>query len=328
MSALQQRDLSENPSCPACGNGEIPPPILYESSRFSLNRPVGLSRCPACRLYFTRPRLVDHNLDYCLADYETVVAKYGPDARAGSFCKNDNYIYYLKTVERMLKERGRRPPYNLLDIGSHCGFFLRLAAGMGFRAYGIEPAASKVRFAREMNGVEMIDEGYFHAESHAGVSFDLVTMFDVLEHIPQPVSLLQMARRRLKKGGLVLCKVPHIQFYLYWRRLVSVLGRLGILPRFPTFPGDPPAIDRSSPLPGFFDLFEHVVHYDCDALPAVFGRAGFLHREVLPAPPTNTRGHYLNPMRTLNYHLARLLFSIQGRPGPFAQGLLIFAGES
>jgi hypothetical protein len=123
----------------------------------------------------------------------------------------------------------------------------------------------------------------------------------------------------------VLCKVPHVQFYLGFRRLVDALGRLSILPAYPTFSSEPPLDKRCSEIPPFFDLFEHVVHYDEDAVKAVFGRAGFVHWRLIPAPPTNPRGHFLNVPRSLFYHLSRLLYAATGRHGSFTHGLIIMS---
>jgi SAM-dependent methyltransferase len=269
--------------------------------------------------------LVDHNVDPRVAAYDYIVDKYGGEARENNFHKNRNYRYYLRLAEAHMREMGRSQPYTILDIGSHCGFFLRFATENGWKAYGIEPAAPMVRFAREMNRVQHIEEGFFDTNSYSGQRFDLVTMFDVLEHIADPVGLLQPVRERLADGGLVLCKVPHVGFYLSWRATVDRLGKLGVLPPFPTFLSEPPEDARSSQLPGFFDLFEHVVHYDDNAVEAVFRRAGFQNWTLLPAPPTNPRGHHLNLPRTLVYRFSKVIHSLVKKNSPLTHGLLILA---
>ena len=82
---------------------------------------------------------------------------------------------------------------------------------------------------------------------------------------------------------------------------------------------------RGTTVPGFFDLFEHVVHYDRRASREILQRAGFGSVELLPAPPTNPFGHYLNVLRTLTYRIARVLHRVGFRPGPLTHGLLILA---
>jgi SAM-dependent methyltransferase len=298
---------------------------VYEASVHSRGEIVGLSRCPDCRLYFTRPRLRDHNVDPRVTSYDYIVDKYGGEARRDDFHKNGNYRRYLSLAEAHLRQANRVGPYAVLDIGSHCGFFVRFASENEWQAFGVEPAPPLVRFARELNGVHTIEEGFFDERSHEGRSFDLVTMFDVLEHIPDPVALLSKVRARLRPGGLILCKVPHVRFYLGFRRWVEALGRLSILPRFPTFSSEPAPELRRSEVPPFFDLFEHVVHYDDDAVGAVFSRAGFARTRLLPAPPTNPRGHYLNVPRSLFYQLTRLVYAVSRRHGRWTHGLIIMA---
>lgn len=322
---LTKLAVTEDPPCPVCGRLEIPPPSIYEASVHSRGAIVGLSRCPDCRLYFTRPRLVEHNVDPRVTSYEYILEKYGGEARANNFHKNDNYRLYLRLAATHLMKAGRKPRYSVLDIGAHCGFFVRFASENGWQAYGVEPAAPLVRFGREMNGVGTLAEGFFDERVHAGRGFDLVTLFDVLEHLPDPVRLLEKVRARLMPGGLVLCKVPHVRFYLGFLGMVRAAGRVGILPEFPTFDCEPPTDRRHSEVPPFFDLFEHVVHYDENAVSAVFGRAGFGQWSLLPAPPTNPPGHYLNLPRRLFYGLSRTAHRITGRHGRLTHGLIIAA---
>lgn len=321
----EQTAKTEKPPCPACGREEVSSPLVYEASIHSRGQVVGLSRCPDCRLHFTRPRLVEHNVDPRVTSYDYILEKYRDEAEQGNFHKNSNYALYLSLAQRHLRNQGDDPPYRVLDIGSHCGFFLRFASELGWHAQGIEPAPPLVRFAREVNRVEHIEQGFFDERSIPGERFHLVTMFDVLEHIPEPTRLLSAVRERLADGGLVLCKVPHVQFYLTWRSAVAALGRVGLLPSYPTFLNAPPPGERDSSLPGFFDLFEHVVHYDANAVEAVFSRAGFRHWKLLPAPPTNPRGHYLNLPRSGVYQLARAHHAVRRRPGALTHGLLILA---
>ena len=193
---------------------------------------LGLSRCPDCLVHFTRPRLVEHNVAPRQAAYEHILEKYGRAAESGEFSKNKNYIHYLWLAEGRLEGAGRDGPYSVLDIGAHCGFFLRVAKERGWQVFGIEPAEPLVRFARDKNGLDTIQRAFFDKHSFSGMDFDLITMFDVLEHLADPVGILRTARERLRSGGLVICKVPHVQFYLRWRAPVSVLGKLGLLPRY------------------------------------------------------------------------------------------------
>ena len=216
----------------------------------------------------------------------------------------------------------------MLEIGSHCGFFLRYAKEQGWTAKGVEPAPSCVRFAREVNGIDSIHQGYYGPDCFSGERFDVVAMFDVLEHISEPVEVLSTAWRHLREGGLAICKVPHVGFYLAWHRKVTTLGRLGILPRYPTRLKEPREEDRVSKLAGFFDLFEHVVHYDEEAVRVVFGNAGFTSTRVLPAPPTNPPHDPLNLPRTVVHGAALLMHRMGRKPGRWTHGLIVLASSA
>ena len=279
----------------------MPEPMLYEASKLSGNQVLGLSHCPGCGLYFTRPRLADHNVQTQKASYDAVRRKYLAHAERGLFHKDRNYRLYLRLAESHLRRSGVDGPYSLLDIGAHCGFFLRRAKEQGWTVAGVEPSAAHARFARDVNGTAPIEDGYFDTESLPGRRFHLIAMLDVLEHIPNPVEVLAAARTKLHPGGLVLAKVPHLGFYRFWRKPVRWLGRLGMLPFFPTFDTKPPPELRDAPRAGFFDLFEHVVHYESSTAKSIFARAGLDHVEQRPAPPTNPPGDPLNLPRSIVY---------------------------
>lgn len=99
----------------------------------------------------------------------------------------------------------------LLDLGSFTGSWLRAAADEGLSAHGVEGLAEAVTFAREhfpnlklLHGrTEDLGPGVF------GGQFDLVTMWETLEHTFDPVSSLQRAAAALRPGGLIALSVPN-----------------------------------------------------------------------------------------------------------------------
>ncbi|MBA4300747.1 Methyltransferase domain-containing protein [Algoriphagus alkaliphilus] len=96
----------------------------------------------------------------------------------------------------------------LLDFGSGKGQFLTVAKEMGWKGIGIETARERAAFAMEKYGVEVLSELY-----HGGIigsgTFDLITLNHVLEHLPDPLNLVQeLLEQNLAPNGLVYIEVP------------------------------------------------------------------------------------------------------------------------
>lgn len=95
---------------------------------------------------------------------------------------------------------------SLLDVGAGNGYFVALAAReFGIRASGIEISSEEIRFAREMLGVELIKED---VARHKDI-YDVVTCFNVLEHVPDPRAFLSVIATNVKPGGLLVLTTPN-----------------------------------------------------------------------------------------------------------------------
>lgn len=95
-----------------------------------------------------------------------------------------------------------------LDVGASSGEFVYLMRHQGMAARGIEPHAGYAGFARERLGLDVL-AGALQEHGHAAIgSFDLVTMFHVLEHLVDPVAELRRLAGLLRPGGLLLIEVP------------------------------------------------------------------------------------------------------------------------
>ncbi len=101
-------------------------------------------------------------------------------------------------------------PRRSLDIGSSSGEFVYLMHTLGFQAKGIEPHAGYATYARNMLGIDVnnvtLQQGL---ASEAAWSLDLISMFHVLEHLPDPVSALRTMGEKLKPEGLLYIEVPN-----------------------------------------------------------------------------------------------------------------------
>ena len=125
----------------------------------------------------------------------------------------------IETVERVLAYLLRRrfsriPPFGSqnprrsLDIGCGTGAYVLLLQQLGWDAWGVEPDPQAVLCARA-KGCRNVVAGTLEDVDFEDASFDLVTIWDVLEHTHSPRALLQNARRILRPDGLLMLKVPN-----------------------------------------------------------------------------------------------------------------------
>jgi len=107
---------------------------------------------------------------------------------------------FLDTVRTLLD---MPPEYiRLLDVGCSSGAFLKTATALGYCAQGVEPSAPAVRTAQEA-GLD-VRQGLLQDANYPAESFDVVTLFEVIEHLKEPQVLLTEIQRVLRPGGILL----------------------------------------------------------------------------------------------------------------------------
>jgi len=108
----------------------------------------------------------------------------------------------LASLEAMLgKGRGE---ISLLDVGCSRGTFLKMAASLGVNCEGVEPAPEAAAVAVQA-GLK-VRQGFLEDLGLPSDSYDVITLFEVIEHIRDPAPLLRECRRLLKKGGLLVIR--------------------------------------------------------------------------------------------------------------------------
>jgi SAM-dependent methyltransferase len=97
----------------------------------------------------------------------------------------------------------------LLDVGCATGTFLRAVreAG-GWETHGVEMSSAAVQIARERYGLD-VSAGTLEAAAFPNEMFDAVTLWDVLEHLPDPAASLTEIWRILKAAGVLILRVPN-----------------------------------------------------------------------------------------------------------------------
>jgi len=120
------------------------------------------------------------------------------------------------------KETGK-----LLDVGCGLGFFVKavLDAKPKWEATGYEISTQAVAFANKENGLKSVYAGLVQNSKLPDNSFDIITLWDVIEHIPKPHSLLNYLYSLLKPGGILFLQTPNFPIQLAKANLkVSLKG--------------------------------------------------------------------------------------------------------
>jgi SAM-dependent methyltransferase len=133
-------------------------------------------------------------------DGETYKRRFQPFGADNPIDKNPSvHRKRLKRIQKVV----RLPPEEtrLLDIGCNLGTFLQLAKKQGYLGTGVEPDADAVE-AGLRSGLD-IRCGYLHQINLGEARYDIVTLFEVVEHLKDPTGLLKECQRVLKPGGFL-----------------------------------------------------------------------------------------------------------------------------
>lgn len=180
-------------ACRVCGGGTRPSALLA---------PLPFATCEACDFTFREDR-----------GEQAVHAIY----ESGAYTESCHAEY---SDPRTLEERRHQArvrldfvaPHarcgRLLDVGAAGGAFVEQALARGFEAEGVEPSPEFAAFAHESLGVPVRATTVEQA-GLADASLDVVTMWHVLEHVPDPVAVLALLRDALRPGGVVAIEVPN-----------------------------------------------------------------------------------------------------------------------
>ena len=194
---------ASGPRCLVCGSdGNV---RLYQLSRFDIHR------CTACDQVYLFPLPSEAQIAALFARLYTDGLGDVPELR-------DYYAACFDASPTSPVVRGSRTWLTaiqrhasggrLLDIGCGTGIFCHAAESFGWEVQGIDEAEEAVAFAREHYGLT-IHLGSFESLDVTPESFDLVTMWDVIEHSRAPRRLLEEAIRCLKPGGLIAISTPN-----------------------------------------------------------------------------------------------------------------------
>ena len=202
--------------CNLCGSDSYK--IIYKSTyakKDFLKKPISsfsyasndkargnIVQCKKCGLVYMNPRDKDIN-----SLYKEVEDPYYFSSRNDRI---ETFEQDIKELESVMKSQ-RGLSKKVMDIGCNYGFFLDVAEKHGWDAYGCELSKKQFEFASK-NHKNVYNRELAKCNFKPDY-FDVVTLYDVIEHVPNPLSLLKDCNRSLKKWGVVVVCTPNISSF-------------------------------------------------------------------------------------------------------------------
>ena len=189
--------------CPLCEGNASTLVHRVNVRRHDLERAFELRKCSACDLVYVDPRPSDEDL----------ARLYDGDFY---FSTGWSYAALAATVIELIQSRRRHrverymKPGRLLDIGSGDGSFVHHMARHGWDATGIDFSPSALEFAGRTNSGGHFLLGSLEDHDLPSQSLDLITLWQVLEHIGEPRRLLGRCHDLLRRNGMIVAAVPNI----------------------------------------------------------------------------------------------------------------------
>ena len=193
--------------CICCGSLKFKPVCLREDKTLVVH-------CQECHLESVNPL---PTIEAMQENYQKEMIGNQPDSgvhsnyilerqkRIKSFSKL--YNSRLSFIESLYPGKG-----NLLDIGCGAGFFLNIAKERGWNCHGMEILPEYIKYAQEKFALKNIRlESLDEPISYNANNFDVITLWDLIEHLRNPLNSLKKIHRMMKPGGLLVMWTPNVK---------------------------------------------------------------------------------------------------------------------
>lgn len=190
---LSLSDGVERVRCNLCGQ-DCPRPLL---TKFGYD----VVKCRNCSLVYVNPR----------PSRDVVWQRYGDRYFAEEYlpAQGDPALSCLRHQTVLRELEPYRQLNRLLDVGCATGLFLLAARKAGWEEFGLELSAYAAGYAREKLGLN-VKQGELAQARFPRTFFDIVTLWDTLEHLFEPMVSLVQIREFLRPGGAIAISTPNL----------------------------------------------------------------------------------------------------------------------
>lgn len=155
---------------------------------YGLHGPI--VKCQSCHIIFVDEPISQKEI----SDYYKISED--PLYLAEQNARKATFKHYLHKLETHISKKAK-----LIDIGTNTGLFVYVARQNGWQADGLEPNKEAVAYAKKNFNLTLISKP-FEENTLSKESYDVITMWDVIEHFTDPVHEVKKVHRALKKGGI------------------------------------------------------------------------------------------------------------------------------
>lgn len=231
-------------------------------------------RCQGCELIRTNPRPSPEWKEHF----------YNPDYNGYAESLGRDFVYAPDLTRRVGYRRlldflrpEAPPSASLLDVGCAAGLFVKEAVDHGFDAFGCDYSEEAVAYSKEHLGVRTF-RSPAEAIDAPDNRYDVVTLLQVFEHLPDPMRVLHELKRVLKPGGMLVLEtvnyLPHYKMETDFKFMIPLYLAVTKRPTLPWLPFDhlyhwsPQTIKRAAATAGFRDVkLQHLMGYRSELKP-------------------------------------------------------------
>jgi 2-polyprenyl-3-methyl-5-hydroxy-6-metoxy-1,4-benzoquinol methylase len=194
--------------CDFCGSDQPRLRFVLRDARPEQAGQYNLVECERCGLLYLDPQPTWEELEL-----QYTPSQSGEKYRCFIEAPQDQHPFLRWAQEFGLRRRCRYVTRHiqhgrLLDVGCATGSFLNAMQGLGdWKVAGVEPVASAAQYARDRFGLDVYN-GILLDAGYADRSFDVVTLWDVIEHVDRPLAYIREIYRILSPGGWLVLKTP------------------------------------------------------------------------------------------------------------------------
>ena len=197
--------MKEITTCEFCGSTQYR--LIFTGHDRLLGIPGIFSwyECIQCGLLFLSPQPDEEEIQQYYPDeyipFQTAIQ----DERSWLRRTDRRYGLYkrCRAIQQLTSKPGR-----ILDVGCATGIFLDGMQQRGWEPNGVEPSSFAAEYARRRFGLD-VHLGYLEDAHFPDQYFDVITFWDVIEHVPSPMLILQEVERILKPGGWLVLSMPN-----------------------------------------------------------------------------------------------------------------------